>query len=117
LNPYFFLNQVIGDYWGCKIDENCFNSPDFMVEAAKQAIEYSNSTLIKYIDHKFVPQGYTLLMVLADSSLILHSWPEEQYICVEIFTCTEKSNPIKGLKYLRGKFKPEKFEIHNIERK
>ena len=116
MNPYFFLNQVIGDYWDCNLDEQAMNSPEFMIKVATEAIEFVNTTVVKFIDHKFVPYGYTLLMVLADSSLILHSWPEEKYICVEIFTCTKDSDPNKGLKYLEGKFKPKIFKIHKISR-
>ena len=117
MNPYFFLNQVIGDYYHCKLDEKIMNSPEFMIKVAKEAVNYSKSTIVEYIDHKFEPHGYTLLMVLADSSLVLHTWPEEKFICVEIFTCTKESTPIKGLKYLKEKFKPKELKIHEIKRK
>ncbi|MHA1821961.1 MAG: S-adenosylmethionine decarboxylase, partial [Promethearchaeota archaeon] len=45
-----------------------------------------------------------------------HSWPEEKFITVEIFTCTEKANPIVGLDYLKDVFKPKKYLIHTVKR-
>lgn len=116
MNPFFFLKQVIGDYWNCDLDERTMNSSEFFLSAIDEAIKRSKTRIIKYIEHKFEPQGYTLLMILADSSLILHSWPEEKFISVEIFTCAQRSDPEVGLRYLVEIFKPEKFKFNKIKR-
>ncbi|MCP4763651.1 MAG: adenosylmethionine decarboxylase [archaeon] len=114
MNQYFFLKQYIGDYWDCDLSNEQINSSEFLSKSAEKAVEYSNTQVIKQLEHKFNPQGYTLLMVLADSSLTLHSWPEEKFISVEIFTCSERSQPLKGLKYLENVFKPNSFEIKEV---
>jgi S-adenosylmethionine decarboxylase len=116
MNPYFVLRQYIGDYINCNHDPKTLNSPEFLRVAAEKAIELSNTSILKQIEHQFTPQGYTLLMILADSSLILHSWPEEKFISVEIFTCAERANPERGLIYLKEVLKPEKFKLKKIKR-
>lgn len=115
MNQYFFLKHFIGDYWDCDLDDKQINSSDFLRKAAEDAVKHSNTNVIKYVEHTFHPHGYTLLMVLADSSLSLHTWPEEKFISVEIFTCSERSDPKMGLDYLCGVFKPGKKKIIKIE--
>ena len=116
MNPHFYLKQVVGDYWICDLDEKTMNSSNFFLKAAEDAVKISKTNVIKHIEHKFDPHGYTLLMILADSSLTLHSWPEEKFITAEIFTCSDRSDPESGLNLLRKRFKPQKFEIKHIKR-
>jgi S-adenosylmethionine decarboxylase len=116
MNPYFFLRQYIGDYIQCGLPEDILNSASFFRDLSKKAIELCNTSIIKQIEHQFTPQGYTLLMILADSSFSLHSWPEEKFVTIEIFTCTERANPEKGLNYFNEVLKPMRFEIKKIER-
>jgi S-adenosylmethionine decarboxylase len=92
------------------------NSPSFLRELSEKAIELSNTSIIKELEHQFTPQGYTLLMILADSSFSLHSWPEEKFVTVEIFTCAERANPENGLNFLREMLKPKHFNLKKIER-
>ncbi len=117
MNPYFVLKQFIGDYWNCEIDwELMNNSGDFLRKHLEKAVEKSESSIMKWIEYNFSPQGYTYLAVLSNSSVSLHTWPEESFISVEIFTCTEDSNPEAGLKYLAEIFKPKEFKIHQVKR-
>jgi S-adenosylmethionine decarboxylase len=116
MNPYFVLKQFIGDYWNCDIDWEQMNSGDFLRKHIEKAVEKSESSVVKWIDYNFSPQGYTYLAVLSNSSVSLHTWPEESFISVEIFTCTEDSHPKAGLQYLAEVFKPKSFKIHQVKR-
>jgi S-adenosylmethionine decarboxylase proenzyme len=116
LNQYFHLKQVIGDYIDCELTQEQLNSPQFLREHVEEAVKRSNTSTVKELEHQFDPQGYTLLMILADSSLSLHSWPEEKFISVEIFTCSERATPELGLEYLKTVFKPKKFKFNLVKR-
>ncbi len=116
MNPYFVLKQFIGDYWNCKIDWEQMNSGDFLRQHLEKAVEISKSSVVKWIDYNFTPQGYTYLAILSNSSVSLHTWPEESFISVEIFTCTEESNPEAGLEYLSTILQPKSYKIHQVIR-
>jgi S-adenosylmethionine decarboxylase len=116
MNPYFVLKQYIGDYWDCDLNWEQMNSGDFLKKHIEKAVELSQSSVVKWIDYNFSPQGYTFLAVLSNSSVSLHTWPEEAFISVEIFTCTKNSNPEAGLQYLEKIFKPKVFKIHLVKR-
>jgi S-adenosylmethionine decarboxylase len=60
-----------------------------MVEAAKAA----KATIVEVAFHKFNPYGVSGMVVIAESHLAIHTWPEYGYAAVDIFTCGEEIDP------------------------
>lgn len=104
--------HLIAEFWGGKIIENSKEIEEILIGAAKSA----KSTLLKIAIHKFNPQGITGVVLLAESHIALHLWPEFNYLAIDIFTCGGKVKPFKALQYLRKKFKPKKVQIYKIKR-
>jgi S-adenosylmethionine/arginine decarboxylase-like enzyme len=46
-------------------------------------------TILQEVEHVFQPQGYTLLFLLSESHLSLHTFPEKKYISFDLYTCRE----------------------------
>jgi S-adenosylmethionine decarboxylase len=76
----------------------------------------ANNTPLKASIHKFPEQGITGIVILAESHIAIHTWPECSYMAVDIFTCGRKSMPYKALEYLKEQFKPKKVKIMFIKR-
>lgn len=76
----------------------------------------SKSTPLKTSIHKFPEQGITGVCILAESHIAIHTWPECQYMAVDIFTCGRKSMPYRALEYLKSHFQPKKVKIMFIKR-
>jgi S-adenosylmethionine decarboxylase len=76
----------------------------------------ANSTPLKTSIHKFPGQGITGIVILAESHISVHTWPECEYMAVDIFTCGKKSMPYKALEYLKTHFQPKKTKIMFIKR-
>lgn len=55
-----------------------------MVDAAKRA----GAVVIDVQSKRFEPYGISSIVVLAESHLSLHSWPEHNFAAVDLFTCT-----------------------------
>ena len=104
--------HLIADFWNGKIIEEPKKIENILLAAAKRA----NNTPLKVIVHKFSPHGLTAVILLAESHIALHNWPEFKYLAIDIFTCGDKSMPYKALEYLREVFKPEKVEIRELKR-
>lgn len=51
------------------------------------AAEKSNSTILKYFFHQFEPIGVSGILLIAESHLSIHTWPEKKYAAIDIFTC------------------------------
>jgi S-adenosylmethionine decarboxylase len=52
-----------------------------------RAIEGSGLNAVGGVHHQFNPHGVTSLVVLRESHISLHTWPEHRYVAVDIFTC------------------------------
>lgn len=104
--------HLIAEFWYGKIIEDPQKLKKILIEAAKK----SKNDPLEITIHKFNPQGITGVLLLAESHIALHSWPEINYIGVDIFTCGEKALPQKALEYLKKEFRPKKIEIKKIKR-
>lgn len=103
---------MIAEFWGAKAIENKKELKKILITAAKK----SGSTPLEVIIHKFKPGGITGFIVLAESHLSVHSWPEIDYLAIDIFSCGRKATPKKALAYLKKKFKPKRVETKLIRR-
>ena len=104
--------HLIAEFWGGQIIENLKKIEQILIGATKAA----KNTPLEIAIHKFSPRGITGVILLAESHIALHSWPEFDYLAIDIFTCGEKAIPRKALEYLKKKFKPKKVEIKEIKR-
>lgn len=104
--------HLIAEFWYGKIVEDLKEIKKILIKAAKKA----KNIPLKVIIHKFSPQGMTGVVLLAESHIALHSWPEINYLAIDIFTCGEKAMPEKALQYLKKEFQPKKVKIKKIKR-
>ena len=104
--------HLLADFWSGRIIEDPKKLEKILIEAAKKAKNIPLEVAI----HKFSPQGITGVLLLAESHIALHSWPEINYVGIDIFTCGEKAIPYKALEYFKKVFKPKRVEVKEIKR-
>ena len=83
-----------------RCDYEKLNDESFLRCTLNNAAKLANATVINLISNKFEPQGVTAIALLAESHLSIHSWPEENYSAVDIFTCGQNMKPELSCKYL-----------------
>ena len=66
-----------------------------MVAAAKEA----NAEILKVAFHRFQPQGVSGVVVIAESHLSIHTWPETGYAAVDFYTCGDHTDPWRACEY------------------
>jgi len=99
-----------------------FKSPKFIEDKDKikkilwKAAEVANNTPLKVAVHKFPLQGITGVVILAESHITIHTWPEHGYIAIDIFTCGKNTRPYAAFEYLKKIFSPKKVKIRMIKR-
>lgn len=50
--------------------------------------------------HKFSPQGVSGVVIISESHLSIHTWPELGYAAIDVFTCGTSVDPWDACKYL-----------------
>ncbi len=60
--------------------------------------------------HQFKPFGVSCVYLLAESHISIHTWPESNYVAVDIFTCGDESKAFEAAKLLEKGFSPKKVK-------
>ncbi|MEK6692677.1 MAG: adenosylmethionine decarboxylase [Nitrospirota bacterium] len=95
-----------------KILGNLKEVRDAMVDAAKK----SKATIVEVSFHEFNPFGISGMVVIAESHLSIHTWPEYGYAAVDIFTCGETIKPEDAAAYLIKRFQSKNPSIVEMKR-
>lgn len=85
---------------------------DALVSAAKEA----RATIIDVSFHEFNPFGISGMVVIAESHLSIHTWPEYGYAAVDIFTCGDIIKPEVAAHYLIDQFESKNPSIVEMKR-
>jgi S-adenosylmethionine decarboxylase proenzyme len=80
----------LGTHWivelvGCRADR--IATVDAVKPALVRAVTESRATAIHYEWHQFEPQGMSATVLIEESHFCLHTWPEHNYLALDIFTC------------------------------
>ena len=76
------------------------NDRAFIERALREAAREAKSTLLSEVSHQFLPHGVTAFVLLAESHISIHTWPENGYAAVDVFTCGEHTKPETACQYL-----------------
>jgi S-adenosylmethionine decarboxylase len=85
---------------------------DVLITAAKVA----DATIVEVAFHEFSPFGISGMVVIVESHLSIHTWPEYNYAAVDIFTCGDILKPDKAVAYLIEKFQSKNPSVVEIKR-
>ena len=94
----FKSKHYLLELYGCDYEK--LNDESFLRCTLNNAAKLANATVLNLVSNKFEPQGVTAIALLAESHLSIHTWPEEHYSAVDIFTCGQNMKPDISCKYL-----------------
>lgn len=66
--------------------------------------------------HRFPPNGVSGVVVISESHLSVHTWPEVRYAALDIYTCGNHTKPMEAVKYVLSAFGATTSHITEIER-
>jgi S-adenosylmethionine decarboxylase proenzyme len=83
--------QILVEFYDC--DEDVFADEVAFRQHMLDAVAASGATIVSDTFHHFSPFGVSGVVVIAESHVTIHTWPEYRYAAVDIFTCGETINP------------------------
>jgi S-adenosylmethionine decarboxylase len=78
-----------------------------MLAAAKEA----GATVLGESFHQFSPQGISGVIIIAESHLSIHTWPEHGYAGADIFTCGTTVQPEKAAEVIIARMHPKTHSV------
>lgn len=101
-----FGRHVAVDTWGVNFD--LLNSAELLQSHMVEAAEACGATVLSVQSKQFEPQGATVLVLLSESHLSIHTYPERGFAAIDCYTCGETVDPQAAIDYLVNVLKPEK---------
>ena len=103
--------HIIAEFFDCQK----LNDLKLVRTSLKEAALLCGATILHTKFHKFSPQGLTGYILLAESHISIHTWPEHGYAAVDVFTCG-LMNTEKAVHYLAKQFQAQRIESRKIIR-
>ena len=85
---------------------------EIMLTAAKK----SGATILNDFLHKFSPQGVSGVVIIAESHLAIHTWPENGYAGVDFFTCGTRVDPLIAYEYIKQQLESKYSNYTKLDR-
>ncbi|MDD4169595.1 MAG: adenosylmethionine decarboxylase [Desulfotomaculaceae bacterium] len=106
--------HVLAEIYGCNF--NVLNDINRVEEILVNAALEAGAEVRECVFHKFSPQGVSGVVVISESHLAIHTWPELGYAAVDVFTCGEKVNPWEACNYITDQFCAKNMTAKEIKR-
>ena len=114
-------NHIVVDMFGINMEKltninSCLGNIDEWNDCVKNWLIEANMTLLNTSWHSFNDKGaFTVLYLLSESHLSIHTWPEHKYIALDVFTCGNANTQLL-VNNIREYFEPKKIIIHKLNR-
>ncbi len=105
--------HLLAEFYGCT--DGALDDVDRMRDHMLAAVKAVGATVVGEAFHRYEPHGVSGMLLIAESHLTVHSWPESRYVAVDIFTCGGL-DPRHGYALLRQLLASETCRMHEIVR-
>ncbi|MGA9468662.1 MAG: adenosylmethionine decarboxylase [Exiguobacterium marinum] len=90
--------HIITELWECNPEK--LNDIDYIERLFVDAALRSGAEVREVAFHKFAPHGVSGVVIISESHLTIHSFPEHGYASVDVFTCGDRIDPATASQYI-----------------
>tara|TARA_R110002096_G_scaffold135456_2_gene287259 strand:+ start:164708 stop:165124 length:417 start_codon:yes stop_codon:yes gene_type:complete len=101
--PPFLGMHLLLELYDCDLE--LLNNPKKIEGFLKEAAIASGASIVSVHSNLFNPHGVSAVVIIAESHITLHSWPEYAYAAVDAFTCGESIDTLKIEEILKLRLK------------
>ncbi len=83
--------HVIAELWDCDFDK--LNDMPYIEQLFVDAALRAGAEVREVAFHKFAPQGVSGVVIISESHLTIHSFPEHGYASIDVYTCGDRIDP------------------------
>lgn len=105
--------HILVEFFGC--DGDILDNLSQIEGVMRDAVKASGATEVGSVFHKFQPKGASGVIVLSESHISIHTWPDVGYASVDFYTCGD-CDPHAGVPILLEGFQGESYELIYVER-
>jgi S-adenosylmethionine decarboxylase proenzyme len=110
----FAGHHVFAEFEG--IDPALLDDVAFLRVTLERTLDQAGATVCDVVSKRFVPQGVTVLALLAESHASLHTYPEVGSVFLDVFTCGNRADPELAMRLLAEALAATSTNITTIRR-
>jgi len=112
--------HLLGEWYGCSVDAPEMTRAHALRAACIGAVEAVGLTIVGDRFHQFEPQGVTGAVILAESHLAIHTWPEMGSVTIDVYVCnytTDNTAKAERLfRLLEQRLRPTRTHVQTVHR-
>ncbi len=106
--------HIIADLYG--VDPGTLARVEKMKEVFEGAVKFAKLSKISSDYYQFRPEGASGVILIAESHLSFHTWPEHGLATLDIYTCGNPEQAEKAYRYIVEMLKPERVDVVKMDR-
>ena len=106
--------QTLVEFYGC--DTSIINDTEQIKQLLLTSAELAGLTVVDAVVHHFSPIGVSGVVVVKESHISVHTWPEYGYVALDFFTCNSAYSLTTAIDYLINELKAESTESKTLVR-
>lgn len=106
--------HILLDFFGC--DPDLLQDSHLLREALAATAEESRLTVLNEVFHRFDPHGVSGVLLISESHMSIHTWPEHGYAAVDVFSCSPEISAAQVRASLEAKLRPGRVEVRVVHR-
>lgn len=107
------VKELLIDLYNCEAD---LNDETKILTLLTNASKEAGAHVLQASVHRFSPMGCSVVVILKETHISLHTWPEFGFAALDIFLCGESLDPYIAWEIINKALKPEKFELKEMPR-
>lgn len=114
---YVVGKHVYGNLYG--ISKEITSNREYLEKTMIEAAIKTGAKIVEVKTWDFTGKkkgGVSVIILVEESHLALHTWEEYGYATLDIYTCGEHTDPLKGFYYVLDKLNPKRYNAHYVVR-
>lgn len=105
--------HVYGSLYDC--DPNILSNAEYLRDVVINAVKEGRMTLLDIKYWKIEP-GVSLIAIILESHISLHTWPEYRFATVDVYSCGTHTDPEAAFKYIAKALRARRYEYEITDR-
>lgn len=106
---YSKLQGILIDAYDCS--STALQQPLILSDVLNKAAKKMGARVVHKSQYSYCAHGITIVLFLAESHILISTWPESKYAFIEVFCCLEQADVDKGWKQIQKILKPQRIKV------
>jgi S-adenosylmethionine decarboxylase len=107
-------SHILIDLWG--VPGELLDDADTLVRLLEDCAREGGARVVESRTHRFAPHGVSGVVILGQSHLAIHTWPELGFAAADVFTCGRSGICRRVAEAVVSRLGPQRYDLHVMER-